>query len=179
MRIFAFVFFAFISTVTFAQTEAKYGFADWETILLKMPETKQIENNLKIHSDQLKAQLDAKYKEYEAKYKAYQAGGATMLDAVRQDKEAELTQMQQNIQKFQQDAQTSMQKKQNDLMEPVFVKISKAIKEVSKEHGFTFVFTAKSLGGEDILLYSDEKYDISPLVLKKFGILPTTTAATK
>ena len=162
----------------FAQDAQKLGYADWELIFSQMPEAKQVENALKVHSDQLRAQLDAKYKEYEAKLKAYQEGGAKMLDAVRRDKETELTQLQESMQKFQQDAQTSLQKKQSDLMAPVFDKVGKAIDAVAKENGYTYVFTAKTLGGDDVLLYSDEKYNVSTLVLKKMGVTPAV-AATK
>ena len=139
----------------------------------------KIDNELKTHGDQLKAQLDAKYKEYEAKLKTYQASATTMVDAIRKDKETELTQLQENIQKFQQDAQTSLQKKQTDLMAPVFVKVGKAVEETAKENGYTFIINPQVAGGGDVLLYNDEKYNISVLVLKKLGVTPTTAAVPK
>lgn len=169
-----------ISAATFAQTNTqttpvvqKIGYADWDYIFSQMPEYKQIESEVKTHGDQLQAQLKAKYSEYETKLKAYQASAATMVDAVRRDKETELTQLQENIQKFQQDAQASLQKKQTDLMEPVFGKVGKAIESVAKENGYSFIINPQLVGGGDVLLYNDEKYDISLLVLKKMGITPT------
>jgi len=45
------------------------------------------------------------------------------------------------MQKFQQDAQSSYQKKQTDLLDPIFKKIGKAIEEVAKENGFTLSLT--------------------------------------
>lgn len=78
--------------------------------------------------------------------------------------------LQENIQKFQQDAQTSLQKKQNDLMDPVFKKVGKAIEDVAKENGYSFIINPQIMGGGDVLLYSDEKFNISNLVLKKMGI---------
>lgn len=162
------------SAATFAQTPVvqKIGYADWDYIFSQMPEYKKIDNELKTHGDQLQAQLKAKYAEYETKLKTYQANGATMVDAVRRDKEAELTQLQENIQKFQQDAQTSLQKKQADLMEPVFAKVSKAVEEVAKENAYSFIINPQLVGGGDVLLYNDEKYNISDLVLKKMGVTP-------
>ena len=170
------------SAAAFAQTTPtqKIGYADWEYIFSQMPEAKTIDNELKTHTDQLKAQLDAKYKEYEAKLKAYQAGAATMLETVRRDKETELTQIQESMQKFQQDAQTSIQKKQTTLLAPIYTKVGKAIEETAKENGYAFIFSPQMAGGGDILLYSDDKYDVSVLVLKKMGITPApaTTATT-
>ncbi len=82
-----------------------------------------------------------------------------------------------SIQKFQQDAQTSFENKRNALLDPVFKKVGKAIEDTAKENGFTFIINPQLLQGGDVLLYSDEKYDISELVLKKMGITavkPTT-----
>ena len=168
------------SATVFAQTAQpgvqKIGYADWDYIFSQMPEYKKIDNELKTHGDQLQAQLKAKYSEYETKLKAYQASAATMVDAVRKDKEAELTQLQENIQKFQQDAQTSLQKKQADLMEPVFGKVSKAVEDVAKENGYDFIINPQVVGGGDVLLYNNEKYNISDLVLKKMGVTPVPTS---
>ncbi|MCB0486912.1 MAG: OmpH family outer membrane protein [Cyclobacteriaceae bacterium] len=166
-----------MSLSAMAQNPAqKIGYADWDYIFSQMPDYKVIEAEMKTHGDQLQNQLQAKYKDYETKLKAYQAGAATMVDAVRRDKETELTQLQENIQKFQQDAQTSIQNKQDQLMNPVFTKVGKAIEDVAKEQGYSFILNPQLIGGGDILLYSDEKYDVSDLVLKKMGITPQPAA---
>jgi outer membrane protein len=182
MRTALILLIAVFSAGAFAQTPPpaaqKIGYADFDYIFSQMPEYKQIENELKTHSEQLQAQLKAKSSEFDSKLKAYQAGAATMVDAIRKDKEGELQQLQENIQKFQQDAQASLQKKQADLMEPVFAKVSKAIEEIAKEHGYSLIIANTIVGGGDVLLYSDNKFDISLLVLKKFGITPTASAGT-
>jgi outer membrane protein len=104
---------------------------------------------------------------------------ATTPDAIRADKERELQGMQESIQKFQQDAQTSLQNKQGALMDPVIKKVGKAIEDTAKENGYAFILNPQTMGGEDVLLYSDEKYDISKLVLKKLGITPKPEVANK
>jgi len=157
----------------------KIGFADPAYIFSQMPQYKQIENEMKTHGDQLQAQARAKYTEYETKLKNYQAGAATMLNEVRADKERELTQLQENIQKFQQDAEASMRKKEGDLMGPVNAKIGAAIEEVAKEHGYTFILNPQIQGSVDIILYGDEKFDISTLVLKKLGVTPAPATPNK
>lgn len=173
------ILFGCVSLVAQAQAPVqKIGYADWDYIFSQLPEYKQIETELKTHGDQLQNQLQAKYKDYEAKLKAYQAGAATMVDAIRRDKETELTQLQENIQKFQQDAQTSIQNKQDQLMTPVFSKVGKAIEDVAKAEGYSFIINPQLIGGGDILLYSDEKYDISDLVLTKMGVTPKPAAKT-
>ena len=61
-------------------------------------------------------------------------------------------------------------------MNPVFTKVGKAIEDVAKEQGYSFILNPQLIGGGDILLYSDEKYDVSDLVLKKMGITPQPAA---
>lgn len=92
---------------------------------------------------------------------------ANTPEAIRKDKESELAYLQETIQRFEQDAQSSIQKKQNDLIAPVFAKVGKAIEEVAKENGFTYILNPRMLGGGDLILFTDEQYNISELVLNK------------
>ncbi|TXH28694.1 MAG: OmpH family outer membrane protein [Cyclobacteriaceae bacterium] len=160
-----------------AQETQKIGYADWNYIFSQMPEFKQIENELKTHGTQLENQLKAKTTEFETKLRAYQSMPATTPDAIKADKERELQGLQESIQKFQTDAQTSLGNKQNALMDPVFKKVGKAIEDTAKENGYSFILNPQLMGsGEDIVLYSDEKYNISNLVLKKLGVTPKPEA---
>ena len=164
---------------THAQTASvKIGYADVDYIFSQMPEAKQIEAELKSTQQQLKNQIDARVADFQKKLADYQANLNTMLDAVRQNTERELGQMQQNIEKLQQDAQTTIQTKQTQLMEPVYKKVGKGIEDVAKENGFTFILN-QQIGGLDVILYGDEKMDVSDLVLKKLGVTPKPTASTE
>ena len=181
MRTIIFLFaFGLTALVGNAQTASKVGFADPDYILSEMPESKQIETELKSLQNQLKTQIDAKAQKFQKDVADYQAQAPTMIDAVKANTERELQQQQQNLEKLQQDAQTSIQNKQAQLLEPVQKKIGKAIEDVAKENGFTLIISGQ-IGGLDAVLYGDEKVDISDLVLKKLGITPkakTTTPTT-
>jgi outer membrane protein len=54
--------------------------------------------------------------------------------------------------------------KQNELMKPVQDKIFKSIQDVAKEEGYDYVFDKS---GELSLMYTNEKYDLTTLVLEK------------
>ncbi|MBX2968899.1 MAG: OmpH family outer membrane protein [Cyclobacteriaceae bacterium] len=162
--------------VTYGQTPTKIGFADVEYIFNQMPEAKQIETELQTLQAQLKKQYDNKVAEFQKKLQEYQAFGATVPDAVKQNTERELQQLQQNIQKLEQDSQENLQRKQVQLMEPVYTKVGKAIEDVAKENSFTMILT-NQLSGLDVVLYADDKSDISDLVLKKMGITPQASTA--
>jgi outer membrane protein len=170
----AIVAFLMLGSAAFAQTTMKIGYADVDYILSQMPEAKQVESELQAHNTQLQNQLQAKYQEYQQKLQVYQQGAATMVDAVKSEKETELAQLEQRIQKFQQDAQTSMQKKTTTLMEPLYTKVGNNVEAVAKENGYTHILNGQ-VGGIDVVLYADEKYDISDLVLKKMGVTPAPT----
>ena len=166
-----------ITFISHAQTATtKVGYADVDYIFSQMPESKQIDSELKSLQTQLKNQIDTKYQDYQKKLADYQANINNMIDAVRANTERELVQMQQNIEKLQQDAQTTVQTKQTTLMDPVFKKVGKAIEDVAKENGFTFILS-QQIGGLDVILYGDEKMDVSDLVLKKLGVAPKPAAA--
>ena len=169
------VAFLLISFATFAQSNdqpLKIGYTNVEYILLQMPESKQIESELKTHSTQLEAQLKTKYADYETKLQAYEKGAATMDKVVRDDKEKELMNLNSSIQDFQRSAQASLQQKEKSLVDPVIAKIDKAIKEVRVENGFTYIISNQAL------LAGPEDGDISPIVLKKLGVDPTKVQQT-
>jgi outer membrane protein len=176
MRTLFLLLFCVFAVSAQAQETQKIGYADWEYIFSQLPEFKQIDSELKTHGTQLENQLKAKYADYETKVKAYQGMPATTPDAIRADKERELQGLQESIQKFQQDAQTSLQNKQTALMDPVFKKVGKAIEDVAKENGYAFIMAPQVMNGGDVLLYSDEKYNVSNLVLKKLGVTPQPAA---
>ncbi|MCC9168663.1 OmpH family outer membrane protein [Pontibacter harenae] len=168
------VAFLLMSFASFAQTEGqpvKIGYTNVEYILLQLPESRQIESELKTTSTQLENQLKNKYAEYEAKLKAYEQGAAAMDKVVRDDKEKELMNLNNSIQEFQRNAQASLQQKEKSLVDPVIAKIDKAIKDVAKENNYTYVFSNQAL------LAGPEEGDISPLVLRKLGVDPAKATA--
>ena len=166
-----FVLMVLMANYLYAQSTSnqKIGHADWEYIFGQLPEFKAIENELKSYETQLQNEAKSKIQELNAKYKAYQELPTNTPEAIRKDKESELAYLQENIQRFEQDAQSSTQKKQNDLIAPVFAKVGKAIEEVAKENSFTYILNPRMLGGGDLILFTDEQYNISDLVLKKLG----------
>jgi outer membrane protein len=179
MRTLLFLFaFGLLTSAASAQTATKIGYADVDYIFSQMPEFKQIDTDLKSLESQLKKNLETKATEFQTKLAQYQQNAATMLDAVRDNTTRELQQLQQNIEKLQQDAQAELQRKQTTMMEPVYTKVGKGIEEVAKENGFTFVLN-QQIGGLDVILYGDPTMDISDLVLKKMGVTPVAATTPK
>ena len=158
-----------------AQAPLKIGYTNVEYILSQMPESKQIESDLKAYNTQLESQLKSKYQDYQTKLAAYQQLGAGTSAVIKADKEKELTGLQQGIQEFQQTAQQSVQQKQQTLLRPVLDKIQKNIDAVADESGYTYVLS-QDAGGSPVLLHGPKDGDVSDLVLKKMGITPSANA---
>ncbi len=163
-----------LTAITFtatAQGDVKIGYTTPDYILNQLPEAKQIEADLKSREKVLQNQLQAKYKEFETKMADYQTNVESWDELIRADKEQELTALRQSLEKFQADAQQSIQRKSEELLKPAYEKIGKAIEDVAKENGYSHIF---NLGapGIDVMLYARPEDDVTKLVLKKLGITP-------
>jgi outer membrane protein len=160
-------------SVNAQNSNLKIGYTNTDYILSLMPEAKEINTELSSYQKQLESQLQSKYQEFQEKLNDYQekAGSGQMLPEVMKDKEAELNTLRQSIEKFQKDADASIQQKQAELMQPAFNKIQKAINEVAKENGYSHVFSSDA-GVYPILLYVRDTDTLTDLILLKLGIQP-------
>jgi len=104
--------------------------------------------------------------EFENKYLDYQSQAAGMSDLIKQTKEKELQDLQARIDAFQQKANSDLQAKQQELVQPFIDKAKLAINEVAKENKYTYILNAI----EDVVLYKEATEDIMALVKKKLGI---------
>ena len=162
-----------IISINAQNNNLKIGYTNTDYILSLMPEAKEINTELSSYQKQLESQLQSKYQEFQGKLDDYQAkaGSGQMLPEVMKDKEAELNTLRQSIEKFQKDADASIQQKQAELMQPAFNKIQKAINEVAKENGYSHVFSSDA-GVYPILLYVRDPDTLTDLILLKLGIQP-------
>ena len=80
---------------------------------------------------------------------------------------AEITGLEQRIQTFQQNAQQSLQAKEQELLEPILAKARKAIEDVATEGDYTYIFD-KSIGS---ILYAKENENVLSLVKEEAWII--------
>lgn len=165
-------------SVVAQEKHLKIGYTNVEAIIGQLPESKQIQADLETYKTQLSNQLQQKSKEFQEKYEAYEKGKAMMSELVRKDKETELQFMNGQIEEFQKNAEASMQKKQETLLQPVLTKVQKAIDDVANENGYSYIFNSDGGMGLSIILHAPEKDDVTSLILKKMGVvIPATTPA--
>ena len=159
-----FTLLSFLTLTSIAQN--KFGYIDSQELLLIMPERKAAETEVQNFAKSLEAQLGSMTAEYQESVQEYQANESTYTDLVKQDKVAEITGLEQRIQTFQQNAQQSLQEKEQELLEPILSKARKAIEDVAKEGGFTYIFDK----GQGSILYAKESENVLDLVKKKLKL---------
>ncbi|MCX6245767.1 MAG: OmpH family outer membrane protein [Bacteroidetes bacterium] len=155
-----------LTTASKAQGVLKIGYIDFNTLVAAMPGVDSVKTKLQKYQQTLSDQLDAMRAEFENKYLEYQQGSSGMSDLIKQTKEKELQDLQGRIDAFQQKAQSDLQAKQQELLQPIVLKAKTAIKEVAKENKYTYILNAI----EDVVLFSEPADDIMPLVKKKLEI---------
>ena len=150
------------STSLFAQ---KIGRISSQEVVVNMAEYKEAQTQLEALAKDLQAQMETIQVEMNTKIQEYQKGAETMTDAVRQLKEKELNDLNTRLQEFNQVAQQELQKKEQELMEPIIKKANEAITEASKAGGYTVSVETGSM------IYFDEAQvkDITPEVKAKLG----------
>ena len=169
VKLFLLVAFFFAAFSVAAQTTkaVKLGHINTAELLSQMPEMKKAQDSLNAKDAEIRNQLAEMQKEYERLMQEYQANLSTYTDLTRTAKEQEIQQTIERIQTFQNLAQTEMGKAQEALLKPIMEKANKAIQEVGKENGFTYIF---DLSNGSVLFFAEDAIDVLPLVKKKLGI---------
>lgn len=156
----------FFSTNTFAQGKIKLGHVDSMELLQAMPGRDSAEKVLQEYANSLEKQIIAMQTELESKYNDFMDNQATMSQLIQQTKAKELQDLQARIEAFQVSAQNDLQEKERELVQPIIDKAKKAIEEVAKANGYTYIFDS-SVG---VLLHFEDSDDIMSMVKKKLNI---------
>lgn len=151
---------------SFAQQKVKFGHLDYGEVIKLMPGIDTVQKLVADMQAELQATGEEMAKELQKKQEEYQQmvnRGASSA-AVLKIKEDELVNMYQRIQDFSQSAEQELQAKQMELLQPFHEKMKEAIKEVAKEHNFTYIFDTS------MLTYYEQGEDIVAKVKQKLGI---------
>lgn len=158
------IIIAFISTITIAQT--KVGTIDSEYIVGLMPEVKIVLEKSQAYGAKLDSSLTKKVNDFQVKLKSFQDNQATMSDLMKKANGQELSELDADIKKYQENGTKLMQLRSNELMRPIYSKLNKVIEEISKTNGYTQILTVTG----NQFAYIDSKFDITKQVLDKLGI---------
>ncbi len=166
-KTFLLVVIALLPLGMWAQSNVKIGHVNSQELTQAMPEVKAMKDSLEKVQAMWEENLLKMREEYQKKAKEFIDGQATMPETLRAAKQTELQEMEQRIGTFNQQASLDLQKKQKELTTPILQKVQKAIDDVAKENGYTYIF---DLSAMSIVYHSQTANDITPLVKKKLGL---------
>jgi outer membrane protein len=155
------------STYTFSQTGLKIGHINSQELLQAMPESDSAQVKLEKAAKDLQTQMESMKVEINTKYQDYLGKRDTYSDLIKQTKEQEIQELQQRLQQFSQSAEEDIQKQRTETYKPILDKANKAITEVGKENGFSYIL---DLSAGTIIYHADNTIDVLPLVKQKLGL---------
>ena len=144
----------------------KSGYISVDQIVSIMPETGKIDSLLrKYQTDSLNPRYAYMVQEYNRKDSMVNGkDSAKTPPSVRVKVREEIEQLLYELQNWQQISQQYLQARQQQLLEPIYIKVDSAIKAVAKENGYAYVFNREAL------LVMPPADDLLQLVAKKLNV---------
>ncbi len=149
-----------------AQKNLKLGHINSQELMQIMPGRDSVQTVLQGEVTELETTLKQMQAEAEKRYNDYVANQAGWTELIRQTKQREIQDMATRMEEFQQNAQKQLQDREAELLKPIIDRAKKAIEDVAKEGGYTYILDA----GTAAILYSQDSDDIMPQVKKKLGL---------
>ena len=154
----------------YALNAQSVAYVNSETILEKIPEYVNAQEQIKRINDQYEAQIEKEIKSIETLFNQYQSEKNRLSDSQRQLRENDIITKERAVKErqnqiFGQDGE--MAKNSKNILSPVMERLKNAIDAVAKEIGATMVFDLSVVQG---VVFSDDKGDITQRVMAKLGV---------
>jgi outer membrane protein len=148
------------------QAQPKIGHISINELVAAMPEYKKASTDLDEYEKAL-IQMGQERQAQHARYDSiYKADSANWNAAQKDVKKTELNALYLKLINFNQEAQQMMQKREQELMNPITQKALQTAQAVAKENGYSYI-----LNKEQLIAFPPSD-DILPLALKKLNITP-------
>jgi outer membrane protein len=155
--------FMLLSLSASSQSQLKIGHVNFDEVMLAMPERDSAQAIITKESKELSAAYDELSVQYNKLYGEYQKGLSSFSDITKKMKEDELLDKQKRLSEFEQNASATLQKRNNELFQPIIAKINKAIEKVASEYAFTYIL---DISKGSVAYVSKESQNITAQVLK-------------
>lgn len=156
-----------LGAVSFAQAQSKVAHIESQSLIESMPGYTNAMSQLDKLQTTYKSDISDMLKEAQNKNKQYQAEAPNKTDQENAARAQELQGTQDKIMQYQQNAQKQLQKKENDLLKPVYEKARKAIQKVARAKGYDYVLDSTTGAGGVLMA---DGYDLLPDVKSELGI---------
>lgn len=147
-----------------AQSPAKVGYFNLDSLLTIMPEMKVASDSAQLYYHKLEEQLGLMQEELERK----QYGLNNLRKAARAQREQEIYELQMRIEMFRSQAETDYSNYRKKLVEPIYKKIQDACKAVASEKGYDLIIDSSEATG--VVMFASGANDVFPEICAKLGI---------
>lgn len=148
--------------------DVKLAYINTQEVFSAMPELSGIETQLSTKQEEITKNGQALIDEFNKKVEEFDKAPATS-EALQQDQQKQLAQIQERYQVYVQNSQQEMNQLQQQLLEPLNKKIADAIQAVGSENNYTFVFDVATMQSP-IVYVNPTATDITPLVKTRLGL---------
>ena len=137
----------FVGATSFSVAQSKLAHINTSELVQAMPEMKTAQAEIEKLTKTYEAEIKTMATERQNKMKQYQAEVDTKTEEENTARAQEVQTMEQSIRQYQGQAQQDLQKKEADLLKPIFEKAKAAIDKVSKAQGFQYVLDSTQGSG--------------------------------
>src|SRR5664279_591669 len=153
-----------LTLTSFSQSTLKIGHVDLTKIMESLPERDTAAAMLQRETKEVQSTYDEMTVVYNKLLDDYDKGKSTFSEIIRKTKETELLDKEKRIQEFEENAQTNLQKRNGELVQPILDKVLKAVDKVAAENGFTYILDVSK---GSVIYTSKDSQNINDLVLKE------------
>lgn len=154
----------FMTQATYAQ--AKFGYINSLELLTKMPDVKAADKRIADFYAGKEVKLKQYQSEFDAKYVEVQKMADELSEASLEAELKVLASLQNRIDQYRSSASDELATKRQTEYAPIVEKATKAVQDVAKENGYTYIFD----NANATIIYAPEGDNILNLVMTKLGI---------
>ena len=155
------------SSSLFPQSGMKIGHVNFATLIEAMPENDSAQVKLQKETEELNKVLEDLQTAYNVMIDKYSKESSSFSDAVKKTRESEIIDQQKRINDFRTNANNQIERRNQELFNPIYIKINKAIEKIALSKELTYVL---DLSKGSVVYVSKNSLDLNPLVINELGI---------
>lgn len=142
--------------------DVKIGLIDMQKAIQSSEQGKKAKSELEQAFNKKKKELQSEEANLKKLQEDFQKKQSAMSDSAKKEQQAKLQEKFMKYQELLQRSQAEIQKKEQEMSEPIIRKIREKVSEIAKKKGLTMVLEKN----ENVVLYSQDKDDITDDVMK-------------
>ena len=160
---FTFVLSALTLNASFARADdSKIGVVDMQKAIQSSEAGKKAKSELEGAFNKKKKELDEQGAALKKQQEEFQKKQAALSDSAKRDQGSKLQEKMMKYQELLQKSNVEIQKKEQEMSEPIIKQIRAKVAELAKKHGFSVVLEKN----ENIVIYNESSVEITDEVIK-------------